>query len=150
MGVYKNPEDALKTREEGGFRIALNDDSYRFPTEVSMKAAVARVNELARNHELKPCPTGQECRVCFITKAAAESDVLRDHVAEMYRELGPLAVLSIAPTSFFSMALFFVLLGQEMNKGVEGDAPSVDLLNKMFGFPASENNPASGDEKPTN
>lgn len=146
---YKDPKEALKTREENGFRIALNDDTFRFPSEATLKAAIEKLNEMTTNHELKPCPAGQECRLCFLTKASAESKVLEAYGEKTFHALlGPLAHVMVAYETYFAMLFFFYMIGEAANQGnATNSAAEIEALNKMFGL---ENNSAEGDKKSAN
>lgn len=141
---YRNPNDALKTREENGYRVALHDETLRFPTDVTLRAQMDQLNNGARSHSKdQPCPPGNECLYCFMTKALVESEEMRDDMEVIYHKmtkaLGPIASMIINYEQFFGFAMFFLLLGGEIGKGNPAAVSSeIDTLNKMFALPEKD------------
>jgi hypothetical protein len=130
---YKDKSNALKTHDDGGFRIADHDPSLRFPTEDTLKTAIDHINAFAQGHELRPCPVGSECAVCFMTKASAESDLFTEYVEQAFaRALGPLGMVMGDLNTFYSHLLFTVMLGMELSKMAATSVKEIADLERLF------------------
>jgi hypothetical protein len=144
---YRDPREALTTREENGFRVSVHDETHRFPSDAALKEAIAKINDVATNHKMRPCPAGQECVICFLTKASAESQLLEVYAEAMFHKvLGKRAHEIAEYQDFFSVAFFFLMIGMEVMKGQGNQTAEIEMLNKLFNTPPPDpNKPASGD-----
>lgn len=134
---YKNPADKIKAHDDNGYRVSNVNPDFKFPTDASLKAALMRINELAQNHAMKPCPNGDECLVCFMTKASAESDLLENFGEQFFHELlGPMAHAFVSYPKFHSLIFVTLWMGMEIAKSAGDVTKEVDSLKKMFELPS--------------
>lgn len=130
---YRESKNKLKTHEVDGFKVLDSNEALRFPTEATLKAAMTALEVLTENHVFRPCPAGQECPLCFLVKASAESPELNTLMERsFYHILGPLAHKSTDYHLFFSTAFYFFMLGHEIGKIPAKTASEVAVLTRMF------------------
>lgn len=127
----------IDTREEDGMRVSNANSDLRFPTDATLKEVINQMNEMAADHALKPCGE-DDCELCFLTRAGAESAIFKKLVAETLKAtLGPMGAMLVEPAQFFSTTFFFFMLATKIERSRSSKSASaeIDALTKLFNTP---------------
>ncbi len=136
--MSKNPDrQPLSTVEENGMRVSTTNPSFKFPTEKHLKDTIEALADIAHSHASKPCETPEDCEMCFLANASAESEMFRGFVIKtMKLTFGPMAAL-IDPIQFYAICFLFWAISTRIANASGSTAANkqaeIEQLKKMFG-----------------